>query len=200
MTTHYAESGRTQQKARTRDALVATVRQLLAEGLNPTVEQVAEVSGISRPTTYRYFPNQRALLLAAHPEIDKDVLLGPNAPDTLAGRLDAVLDEHFRILIDWEPQLRASLRASLEPGVERPHLRAGRAIGWIQDALEPFGEAAEMRALAVRVRAVAGIEAYVWLRDIAGQSECEALATMRTNAFAVVTSALPRARRGAKGP
>lgn len=187
MSTPYVESGRSRQKARTRDALVATVRALLAEGATPTVEGVAEAAGVSRTTTYRYFPNQRALLLAAHPEIEQATLLGPDAPSEVRARLDAVLDEHFRVLLDWEPQLRTSLRLSLEPGAAQPVLRGGRAIGWIEDALAPLrDEGCDTRALAVRVRAVAGIEPYVWLRDVAGQTQQQALATMRRNAHAVL--------------
>jgi AcrR family transcriptional regulator len=74
--------------ARTRDAVVAAVRALLAEGVTPTVEEAAEAAGVSRTTTYRYFPNQRALLLAAHPEIEQATLLGPDAPSEVRARLD----------------------------------------------------------------------------------------------------------------
>ncbi len=184
MATAYESSGRTAQKQRTRDHLVATVRRLIAEGVTPTVDQVAREARVSRTTTYRYFPSQQALLLAAHPETDRTSLLGPDAPGDPRARLELVLDEHFRILLDWEPQLRASLRASLEPGSEQPPLRGGRAIGWIRDALAPLGTR-RARSLAVAIRAVAGIEPYVWLRDIAGQSP----------ARAVAHHALERARR-----
>ena len=37
------EGGRVRQKARTRDALVAATRQLLRDGVTPTVEQAADV-------------------------------------------------------------------------------------------------------------------------------------------------------------
>lgn len=163
---------------------MAAVRRLIADGITPTVEQVAEASGVSRTTTYRYFPTQQALLLAAHPEIDQTSLLGPDAPADPRQRLELVLDEHFRILLDWEPQLRASLRASLEPGAIQPPLRGGRAIGWIEDALSPLGTLAA-RGLAVAIRAAAGVEPYVWLRDIAGRSPAQAVCIMRSNALAI---------------
>lgn len=184
MGTAYESSGRTGQKQRTRDHLVSAIRQLLAEGVTPTVEQVAEASGISRTTTYRYFPNQRALLLAAHPEIDRTTLLGPDAPSDPRRRLELALDEQFRILLDWEPQLRASLRASLEPGTPQPPLRGGRAIGWFEDALRPLGTK-RARGLAIAIRAAAGIEPYVWLRDIAHQPPAQAIKIMRGNALAI---------------
>ncbi len=184
MATAYESSGRTAQKRRTREHLVAVIRDLLAEGVTPTVDQVVQRSGVSRTTTYRYFPTQQALLLAAHPEIEQVTLLGPDAPTEPRARLEIVLEEHLRILLDWEPQLRASLRASLEPGSDQPALRGGRAIGWIEDALHPLGRA-RARRLAVAIRAVAGIEPYVWLRDIAGLSAAQAVRTMRANALAV---------------
>ena len=61
------ETGRVHQKARTRQALVRAARQLLVEGTTPTVEQTAAAASISRATAYRYFPNQRALLVATYP-------------------------------------------------------------------------------------------------------------------------------------
>ncbi len=180
----YESSGRTGQKQRTRDHLVTTIRQLLAQGVSPTVDQVAEASGISRTTTYRYFPNQHALLLAAHPEIDRTTILEPDAPSDPRLRLELALDEQFRILIEWEPQLRASLRASLEPGTPQPPLRGGRAIGWFEDALRPLGTN-RARSLAIAIRAAAGIEPYVWLRDIAHRSPAQAVKIMRGNALAI---------------
>ena len=81
MSIPYELAGRTGQKARTRDALIASTRELLAEGVTPTVEQAAAAAAISRTTAYRYFPNQRALLVAAHPETEAISLLDDGAPE-----------------------------------------------------------------------------------------------------------------------
>lgn len=193
VTAPYESTGRIGQKSRTRDLLVGAVRALIAQGITPTVEDVAEASGISRTTTYRYFPNQRALLLAAHPEIER-VSLVPESLTDVRERLEAVLDEHFRILIDWEPQLRTSLRLSLEPGAEQPPLRGGRALVWIEEALAPLGRPTARR-LAVSIRAAAGIEPYVWLIDIAGQSQKQALSTMRATTRTLLEAALTPAEK-----
>lgn len=190
----YEATGRAAQKQRTRDHLISVARRLIADGVTPSVEQVAAAAGVSRSTTYRYFPSQQALLNAAHPEIEHRSLLGPEAPDDPRDRLELVLQEHFRILLDWEPQLRASLRASLEPGADQPPLRGGRAIGWIEDALRPLGRG-RARRLAVAIRAAAGIESYVWLRDIAHQSPRQAVRIMHSNAWAIYDQAEPP-RRG----
>ena len=86
----YERTGRTHQKARTRNALVDITRTLLASGRTPTVEEAAEAAGISRATAYRYFPNQRALLVAAHPEIDATSVLGADPPADPEARLERV--------------------------------------------------------------------------------------------------------------
>ena len=66
----YLHTGRTNQKARTRDALIAAARQLLARGVTPTVEAAATEASVGRTTAYRYFPNSRTLLAATFPEIE----------------------------------------------------------------------------------------------------------------------------------
>ena len=92
MSISYERTGRTQQKARTRDALIAATRRLLAKGTTPTVEQAAAAAHISRATAYRYFPNQRTLLAATYPLIDMPSLLPTPAPPDPAARLAAVAD------------------------------------------------------------------------------------------------------------
>src|SRR5467141_692374 len=92
MSIPYELNGRVDQKRRTRDALIAAARQLVATGTTPTIEAAAEAAAISRTTAYRYFPNQRALLVAAHPETGAASLLPEHAPDDVQTRLDIVID------------------------------------------------------------------------------------------------------------
>src|SRR3712207_4564037 len=134
----YEETGRTRQKARTRAALVEAARELLARGSTPTVEDAAEAAGISRATAYRYFPNQRALLVAAHPEIGATALLGEDPPADPQERLDRTIRELLRLTLDTETELRTMLRLSLDPAPgDELLLRQGRAIAWIDEALAP---------------------------------------------------------------
>ncbi|MGI5175362.1 TetR/AcrR family transcriptional regulator [Dactylosporangium sp. CA-152071] len=201
MAVPYETTGRTQQKSRTRQALVDATRELLADGLTPQVEDAAERAGVSRTTAYRYFPNQRSLLMAAHPQISPDTLLGPDAPQEPRARLDAFMAAFSRYNMDWEPQLRTSLRLSLdETGAGgsggsggRPALRQGRAIGWIEDALAPLRDThpdVDLHALAVAIRSATGIETLIWLLDIAGQTRAEAAETVRRTAQALLAAAL----------
>jgi AcrR family transcriptional regulator len=203
MAVPYESTGRSRQKGRTRDALVAATRALLAEGFQPRVEDAAARAGISRTTAYRYFPNQRSLLAGAHPEIQERSLLPAGAPDDPGARLELVMDEFLRTTLEWEPQLRASLRLSLEPGAAQPPLRRGRAIGWIEDALVPLDRThpgVDRHRLAVAIRSATGIESLVWLTDIAGYSRAEAAATMRASARALLRSALAGDQGGPATP
>jgi AcrR family transcriptional regulator len=194
MSISYEETGRTQQKARTRAALAGAARELLAEGLTPTVEAAAAAAGISRATAYRYFPSQRALLVAAHPEIEATALLDEHASDDPHERLDRTVRELVRLTIETEPQLRAMLRVSLEPGPRDDLvLRQGRAIAWIETALEPLQgtlRAEAIHRLALAIRAGCGIEAFVWLTDVAGLSRPDAAELMRWSALGLLRAAL----------
>ena len=171
---------------------MASTRTLLATGVVPSVAQAADAASVSRATAYRYFPSQEALVAAAHPQIEAASILPPDAPTTLPGRLDAMLDEHFRILLDWEPQLRAALAVALGPTERTLPVRTGRAISWFEDALSPLAESRPelgLRSLAIRLRSACGIESYIWLVDVAGLTTGDALDAMRANAHAIVSDA-----------
>jgi AcrR family transcriptional regulator len=196
MSISYEETGRTRQKARTREAIIAAARGLIAAGETPTVEQAADAAGVSRATAYRYFPNQRTVLVAAYPEIEARSLLGTDPPEDIAARLDRVVDEVTRMLIDREPELRTMLRLSLESDeTQRQHLllRQGRVIGWLEEALQPLRSSvpkAELRRLVYAIRCAVGIEALVWLCDVAGLSRNDAVELMRWSARGLLRAVL----------
>jgi AcrR family transcriptional regulator len=193
----YEASGRTAQKARTRKALVEAGRELLASGTSPTVEQAADAADIARATAYRYFPNQRALLVATYPELEEPSLLETPAELTdPVERLDEVTRSLTRQIVEHEPELRAMLRLSLEPDpAERADLplRKGRRITWVADALEPVRSEMTKREFERLVHAIAaalGIEVLVWLTDIAGLTRDAAADVMRWSASAMLRAAL----------
>lgn len=193
MSIPYEATGRTNQKARTRAAMLEATRDLLAEGVTPTVEQAAERAGISRTTAYRYFPNQRALLVNCYPELDAPSLLGADAPEDPVARLDLVTESIARQILAHEPELRTSLRLSLEPGPEPLPLRQGRAITWIEDALAPLEgtlSKRDLRRLTLQIRAAIGIEPLVWLTDVGGLAREEAAELMRQSARSLLRAAL----------
>jgi AcrR family transcriptional regulator len=194
----YLQTGRTNQKVRTRDALIVAARRLLAEGVTPTIDAAAAEAAIGRTTAYRYFPNSRALLVATFPELEMDSLLGANPPEDPLARLEIVAETLTRGIVEHEPEYRAQLRLALEgepAGGESLPLRRGRRIKWIEDALSPLEgrmPEGELRRLVYGIGATLGIEAFVWLTDMAGLSREEAVEVMRSNARTLLRSALER--------
>ncbi len=195
MSTPYELGGRSAQKTRTREALVAAARDLVAAGVTPTVEDAAAAASISRTTAYRYFPNKRAMLLAAHPEIAATSMLPADPPQDPAARLDAVVRNFSAMILDTEAQQRTMLRLSLEADVAERNalpLRQGRAIAWISEALNGLRDELsdeQFHHLVLSVRATIGIEAIVWLVDVAGLTRGQAVALTRWSAQALLQRA-----------
>jgi AcrR family transcriptional regulator len=199
LSTPYEATGRTAQKMRTRNALIDAARALIATGVTPTVEDAAAQAAISRTTAYRYFPNQRDLLVAAYPETELRSLLGAHPPEDVTARLDVVVRAYLDRTIEHEAASRAALRLSLElDEVQREQLllRQGRVITWLQEALAPLsGRLSEpaLTRLVYAIRASAGIEALVWLCDVAGLSRDEAKELMIWSAHSLLRSSLTEA-------
>ena len=203
VTVPYESTGRVNQKTRTRDALITATRELLAEGVVPTMERAAAAAGISRTTAYRYFPSLRELIVAAYPHVEQRSLLGPNPPEDPLARLEIVAESHTRRILANEAQMRAVLRLSLE-GVRPPELpmHRGLRLAWIEDALAPLrGHVPdhELQRLIHGIGATLGIEAFVWLTDIAGLPREEAAAVIHSNALGLLRAALTEPHGSAKG-
>jgi AcrR family transcriptional regulator len=195
VSTPYEANGRIKQKQRTRVALIRAAQELVAAGHTPTVEQVATAAGVSRAVGYRYFPNQHALLAAAHPETAATTLLPPNPPADPAERLALVVQEFTSLIIHTESQQRTMLRLSLDGDnaarTELP-LRQGRAIGWISEALAPLhGQLTDQQLhhLTLAIRSAIGIEALAWQTDVAQLTRDESVALMSWTAQALLYAA-----------
>src|SRR5438128_8902772 len=96
------------------------------------------------------------------------------------------------------------LRLSLE-GVRPPELpmHGGLRVAWIEDALAPLrGTLAEdeLQRLIHGIGATLGIEAFVWLVDIAGLPREQAATIIRANALALLRNALADDRTNGGSP
>jgi AcrR family transcriptional regulator len=191
MSVSYEKTGRTEQKSRTRHALLEAARSLMSRGMTPTVEQAAAAASISRPTAYRYFSNQHALLAAAYPELAVSSLLPLAAPQDPEERLELLSEAVVRLMLQNELPSRTMLRLSLEGAGRAP--RGLRRVAWVEDALAPMKSRLEperYRSLVLSVAAMLGIEAFVWLVDGAGLQRSEAATLLRSAARELLRSSL----------
>ena len=59
------DTGRPNQRSRTRKDLLRAAARLMKQGQNPSLEEIAAEALVSRATAYRYFPSVEALLVEA---------------------------------------------------------------------------------------------------------------------------------------
>jgi hypothetical protein len=142
--------------------------------------------------------------VAVHPEIDAVSLLGDDPPADPEARLDLVLANVERQILENTPELRTALRLALDPETDRRRLllRQGRAIRWLEDALRPLrGTLSErkIRRLVLAIRATFGIESFVWLTEVAALPPQEAVTLMRWSAKTLFRSVLREALETSAG-
>ena len=185
--------------AANRERILDSAGELLrTDPLQASMPSIARMAGVGTATAYRYFPTQKTLLLAAHPEVEAASMLPPDIGDDPQERLEAAVRGFLAMVVDTELQQRTMLRLSLEADAATRDLplRQGRAIGWFTEALTPLAPQLGddgVRRLAVAVRAVAGIESLVWLVDVAGMSSDDAVEQMVWSAVALLRRAvIPR--------
>lgn len=190
------DSGRIQQKQRTRRELLRAARELLEQGRHPTVAEVADHAAISRATAYRYFSTpealiQEAILDAVSGALDHLGALEPAAdPALVAERVEALVVEVLAMMLRHEALFRAYLAQAVLQDRDPEHRRGGRRLAWLGRALAPLGlpEPALTR-LVQALSLVTGIEAVVVLRDICGLDAEGIEATARWMARALVGAA-----------
>jgi AcrR family transcriptional regulator len=129
------ETGRVNQKRRTREAIVDAAVELMDQGVAPTVAQAAEAALVSRTTAYRYFPTQESLLLEISVNLDVDdiealVATPLAAPDVAARLLDVLtaLNRHVAAVRSATARRRAftSTCGSPPPPLAMTHPSCGK--------------------------------------------------------------------------
>ena len=179
------ESGRKNQKLRTRQALLSAAQQLMEQGKEPTIDEVAELALVSRATAYRYFPNAERLILEASLEsvldIDSMDSFASEDPAERVVQVQSWLYDHAK---ENEVQFRLFLSNANREWVEtdgKSELRGGRRLSVIEKALTPINDELNDETHAKLVNALAGmmgIESLTMLRDICDLSHEEAKLTM----------------------
>jgi AcrR family transcriptional regulator len=179
------ERGRTNQKTRTRAAIVDACRALIRAGRDVTMPEVARAALVSEATAYRYFPDLASLLSEA------TVGMWPSPTESLAPIAQST-DPVERVAFATEVLLRGVLayqggvRAMIGATITRPEAAASRPgirFGLIDHALAPLEHrlgrtnpnalAQLKRDLAVVVSA----EALFTLTDLCGLAPDDAIAS-----------------------
>jgi AcrR family transcriptional regulator len=198
------EIGRVNQKRRTRAALVAAAVDLMRQGRQPSVAEVADAAQVGRTTAYRYFPTQEVLLtdaaLDALARADvAHVLEVAGLAATAEARVDAVVRAEQAMTLAHEPEFRTMLRGSLEPrpdaAAEVPRRPANR-LRWFARALAPARERLgpeRFEQLVAALSLCVGIEALVVLRDVCGLDSARAEEVKRWAAATLVRASLDAA-------
>lgn len=111
--------GRAARRLRNRDAVLDATIELFAEGLTPpSPAAVAERSGVSLRSLYRYFPDHDTLALAAvgrFMERNETLVALDTSPDApLSERIDRIVDARLRLYEKVAPVARVALRRSAD--------------------------------------------------------------------------------------
>lgn len=202
---------RSNQKARTRAAIVEAALGLLRDGVTPTVLGAAEAAKVSRATAYRYFPTQDSLLsevmtITPSSEHVQAALEGMVSQDPQE-RLSHLLGLFNRIVVDEEGEYRAALRVYLETWFEvrrgairtPPKVRAGRRMQWLEEVLRPLADRLSP-PLAKRLKSALaltlGIDSIVIMKDVCGLDDHEALEVLEWVARMILQGAIDESRNG----
>lgn len=196
------DTGRRNQKLRTRKALVDAANAFLARGQRPTLDAVAAAALVSRATAYRYFPSVDALLADAFFErvlVDEVSPAVADEPDPIRRALraeEAVNDIVFANEVGVYVLTKLYAEQRLERGGRDETGRPSRRLTFIDEALAPVTDRlgpARTRRLRHALALAIGTEAVIALRDVCGLDPAEARDVTRWTVAALVRQALAEA-------
>jgi AcrR family transcriptional regulator len=196
-------TGRSNQKERTRTAIVAAARDAITAAGAVTMPEVARRALVSEATAYRYFPDLASLLREAlagvwdSPEKAMEPVAGSDDPVERIGFATEVL---LREVLAHQGAVRAMISAA----ITRPSaaaLRPGRRFGLIDEALRPLNGTMALRQpeqfeqLKRGLAVVVSAEALFTLTDLCGLTSEAAIASAAETARSLTAAALGAASR-----
>jgi AcrR family transcriptional regulator len=198
MATHAPGGGRTNQKTRTRMAIIEACRSLIRAGEPVTMPEVARAALTSEATAYRYFPDLVSLinvaLVGLWPRPEEALQPIAHSTDPVE-RIIFAGDVFLRRVLSYQGSVRAMISATIshsEGAASRPHIR----FAWIDYALAPWeadlapAEIDDFARLKRDLAVVLSPEALFTLIDQCGLREEEAVASAARLAGAITKVAL----------
>ena len=192
------DSGRRNQKYRTRRALLAAARTLLERQEPVSVAAAAALADISKATAYRYFSTTDAIIreavLDGRWKSAEEVIGDAVEVRERVQRVNAYLFQHTR---NNEAAHRMFLSKALESwvaegGKPKAQLRLGRRIPMYEQALAPVRASLakpEFHKLVLSLAAASGIESCIALKDACELDD----ATAGDISATIITAILDRA-------
>ena len=193
-----SDTGRVNQKKRTRVAIVQACRELIRSGATVTMPDVARLALVSEATAYRYFPDLASLVNEAFDGMwpSPAEALGP-----VAGSRDPVERVAFacEFLLRGVLSSQTAVRAMIAATITRPEqaaTRPGLRFGLIEEALAPLNDTlggtdpARLTQLKQDLAAVVSAEALFSLTDLARLSPEDAIASLVRTATTVTAATL----------
>ncbi len=187
--------GRTARSARTREAVVTAVLELVRnDNIRPTAKEIAAQAGISLRSVYVHFDDLDDLFAAAGARQADEVahlLYAVDAGLPLAARIDAVIRQRAAIWEVLAPVRRAAMlwssrSVALREGAERATLRAvGDLARVFATELEAWGDGRDGALEALHVATSAGAwDVLRTERCLSVEQACEVVAITLANLLA----------------
>jgi len=194
-------SGRSNQRLRTRKSLLQAAARLVAQGMKPSLDDIAAEALVSRATAYRYFSNVEDLLLEASLEVaapEPEAVFGPGSPPDLMERAQLVDNAFHEMVVGNETLIRmflghALLQSAGRDGETDVPVRQNRRSPLIHAAVEPARNLLSLRERKLLERALAlivGGEAIVICKDVLGLNDAETREVKHWAIAALVNAAL----------
>lgn len=188
-------------RARMRKILLDAAQRLMAQGITPSVAELAEHAQVSRATAYRYFPSQSALIAAVVDESLGPILAWDSTAPDAATRVDELLRFAYPRLEAHEAPLRAAIQVSLQQHAEasagragnEPRLVRGHRVDILKRAIAPLADTlppAQQERVAQALSLVYGTEVFLVLKDIWGLELPAVTEVARWTAHAIIRQAL----------
>lgn len=209
-TTVSAPETLSETRTQTRELLLQTALSMLEQGWFPSITELANASGVSRATAYRYFPSQAALVSTVVDESLGPVLQWQPTSTSVEARVNELLDFAYPRMEQHEGALRAALQVALHQWAnerarraqDEPKYRRGNRRRLLTLAVEPMVRAGVDPAVAERLAQALsllyGTEAMVVLKDIWGLDFRQFMNVIKWMSSALVRATLAQAS-GAAG-
>ncbi len=195
-------TGRSNQKERTRTAIVAAARAAIAADGTVTMPEVARRALVSEATAYRYFPDLASLLregLASLWDSPEHAMAPLAHSDDPVERVGFATETLLRDVLAYQGAVRAMIAAAVtKPGVVQ---RSGRRLALIGEALRPLEDSmavqqpARFEQLKRGLAVVVSAETLFTLTDLCGLTPELAIASAIETARSLTAAAVRPAPR-----